>query len=162
MALPAARRSAAWRIAFRAMYAGLGLIDPLIRAWWRRLPLGNVVDLRVTGRRSARTRPVLLGLLRDGGRWFLGHPNGEVEWTRNLAAAGEATIVLRPGQSSRARAVTLAPGELRDQAIRATTQHVFPGNVIYRLAWRHIRAVGVFFELEAAEHSLGEHLGRGG
>jgi hypothetical protein len=144
------------------MYAGLGLIDPLIRAWWRRLPLGNVVDLRVTGRRSARTRPVLLGLLRDGGRWFLGHPNGEVEWTRNLAAAGEATIVLRPGQSSRARAVTLAPGELRDQAIRATTQHVFPGNVIYRLAWRHIRAVGVFFELEAAEHSLGEHLGRGG
>jgi hypothetical protein len=150
MGLPEPRRSAGWRLAFRAMYAALGIVDPLVRAWWRRVPLGNVVDLQVAGRRSGRTRPVLLGLLRDGGQWFLGHPNGEVAWTRNLAAAGEATVVLRPGRSIHVRATRLGPGESRDRAIRATSQHVFPGSLIYRLAWAHIRAVGAYFEIEPA------------
>jgi hypothetical protein len=133
------------------MYGVIGVVDPLVRAWWQRLPLGNVVDLQVAGRRSGRIRPVLLGLLRDGGHWFLGHPNGAASWTRNLDAAGQATILLRPGHEIRVRARALAPGDLRDRAIRATTQHAFPGNVVYRLAWRHIRAVGAFFELEPLE-----------
>jgi hypothetical protein len=148
MSLPAPRSSAAWRVAFRVMYAGLGLIDPLVRALWRRLPMGNVVDLRVAGRRTGRLRPVLLGLLRDADDWYVGHPNGEVAWTMNLASAGEATIAIRPDHAIQVRAVALAPGLRRDRAILATTQHLFPGNLVYRLAWRHIRAVGAFFELE--------------
>jgi hypothetical protein len=45
----------------------------------------------------------------------------------------------------------LDAGPERDRAIAATSQHVFPGNVVYRLARRHIRAVGVYFALEIAE-----------
>ena len=48
------------------------------------------------------------------------------------------------------RATRLAPGELRDQAILATSQHVFPGNIVYRLARRHVRAVGTYFLIEIA------------
>jgi hypothetical protein len=130
------------------MYAALTAVAPVIRAWWRRFPMGNVVDLEVRGRRSGRIRPVLLGLLQSGGRWFIGHPNGPVPWTLNLVAAGEATILLRPGQAVRIRARLLEPGPQRDRAIRSTTQHVFPGNLIYRLAWAHIRSDGAFFEIE--------------
>ena len=39
-------------------------------------------------------------------------------------------------------------GELRDQAILATSQQVFPGNIVYRLARRHVRAVGTYFLIE--------------
>jgi hypothetical protein len=35
----------------------------------------------------------------------------------------------------------------RGDAIRATSQHPFPGNLIYRLGRGHIRAVGVFFRI---------------
>jgi len=153
VSLPPARRSRAWELTFRVLYAGLGIIDPLIRAWWRRLPLGNVVDLEVRGRHSGRTRRVLLGLLRDGERWFLGHPNGEVAWTRNLAAVGVGTLVIRPDATLPVRATMLGPGALRDRAIRATTQHAFPGNVLYRLAWPHIRAAGVFFEISVGDEA---------
>jgi len=49
--------------------------------------LGNVVELIVAGRRTGRRRIVLLGLLRVDRGWYLGHPNGPVDWTRNLDAA---------------------------------------------------------------------------
>jgi len=104
-----------------------------------------------TGRHTGRTRRVLLGLLRDGDRWSLGHPNGDVAWTRNLQAAGRAALVFRPPTTVPIRATLLEPGELRDRAILATGQHVFPGNLVYRLARRHVLAAGTYFliELEA-------------
>jgi hypothetical protein len=146
--LPAPRFSAAWHRYFPIQYRLIRLLDPLVRAWWRGFALGNVVELRVVGRRTGEPRYVLLGLLRDGEQWFLGHPNGDVAWTRNLAAAGGGELVTRPPTRIPVRATRLEPGDLRDRAILATSQHAFPGNLIYRLARRHIRAVGTYFLIE--------------
>src|SRR4051794_21991473 len=115
--LPGAHASAAWNRYLRLQYALIRLLDPIVRPWWRAHGLGNVVELRVPGRRTDRPRSVLLGLLRDEGYWFLGHPNGDVAWTRNLEAAGQAEISLRWPGALAIRAERLAPGELRDRAI---------------------------------------------
>ncbi len=146
--LPAPRLSARWRRFFPVIYRLVRLAEPLARSWWRGYGFGNLVELRVAGRRTGRQRRILLGLLRDGDRWFLGHPNGHVAWTRNLEAAETADLVIRWPVGVPVRAVVLPPGERRDRAILATTQHPFPGNLVYRLARAHIRAAGVFFELE--------------
>ena len=148
MDLPAPRASAAWQRWLPFQYRLIGLADPLVRAIWRAVGLGNVVELRVAGRRTGQQRRVLLGLLRSGDRWFLGHPNGDVAWTRNLEAAETAELVFRPPLGIPVRATRLVPGELRDAAIASTGQHVFPGNLVYRLARRHIRAVGAYFLIE--------------
>jgi len=150
MELPAPRASGFWRRALPAMYALIGFFDPLIRSSWQASGLGlaNVVDLRVAGRRTGVYRRTLLTLLVDGDRWFLGHPNGDVSWTRNLEAAGTADVAFRGKAALAIRARRLEPGAERDRAIRATNQHPFPGNIVYRLARRHIRAVGVFFVID--------------
>ena len=53
---------------------------------------GNMALLTVRGRKSGlpRTTPVSLGE-RDGRRWLIA-AFGEVDWVRNLRAAGEATL----------------------------------------------------------------------
>ena len=151
MATTAPGFSRFWHRWLPIQYRLIRLLDPFARTVWRGFGLGNVVELQVAGRRTGRQRRILLGLLRDGDRWFLGHPNGDVAWTRNLEAAGSATLVFRPPTSIPVRATRLEPGELRDRAIASTGQHVFPGNLVYRIARRHIRAVGTYFliELEA-------------
>lgn len=146
--LPEPRRSTAWDGYLRVQYRLIRLLAPFVSATWKGYGLGNVVELRVAGRRSGRSRPVLLGLLRDRDRLFLGHPNGDVPWTRNLEAAGTAELVVRWPRAFPIRARRLPAGDLRDRAILATSQHVFPGNVVYRLARAHIRAVGTYFEIE--------------
>jgi hypothetical protein len=135
------------------MYGFIKFMDPLIRASWRASGVGlrNVVELRVVGRRSGIYRRVLLTLLEDGDRWFLGQPNGDVQWTQNLEAAGTAEIAFRDAAPMTVRATRLPPGELRDRAIRSTGQHPFPANLVYRLARPHIRAVGVFFAIAPAD-----------
>jgi hypothetical protein len=148
--LPDPRRSAAWRRLLPAMYAFIKLMDPLIRASWRASGAGlrNVVELRVVGRRSGVYRRVLLTLLKDDGQWFLGQPNGDVQWTRNLESAGAAEIAFRDAAPVTVLARRLPPGLVRDRAIRSTWQHPFPANLVYRLARAHIRAVGVFFAID--------------
>ena len=149
--LPPPRRSALWNRWLPIQYRLIRLLDPLIRLEWRGFGLGNVAELQVVGRRTGTTRSVLLGLLRDGDEWFLGHPNGDVPWTLNLEAAGTALLVFRPPTAVAVRARRLEAGELRDRAIAATGQHVFPGNLIYRLARAHIRAVGTYFLIEVGD-----------
>src|SRR5258706_6730537 len=97
MKLPAPRASRFWNRALPAMYAVLGFMDPLIRGSWRTSGAGlrNVADLRVAGRRTGIYRRTLITMLVDGEHWYLGHPNGEVNWTRNLEAAGTADIAFR-------------------------------------------------------------------
>jgi deazaflavin-dependent oxidoreductase (nitroreductase family) len=132
------------------MYAVIGFLDPLIRSAWLVSGIGlrNVVELRVAGRRTGMYRRVLVTILRDDDQWFLIHPNGDVQWTRNIEAAGTADVAFRglPPVSIHAR--RLEPGDLRDRAILATSQQPFPGNVVYRLARAHIRAVAVIFAVE--------------
>jgi deazaflavin-dependent oxidoreductase (nitroreductase family) len=151
MTMPSPRRSRAWSIYLRAQYRLIRILDPLIRTVWRAFGLGNVVELRVVGRRTGRERRTLVGLLRDGDAWFVGHPNGNAAWTRNLAAAGGGTLSLTWSAPMPFVARPLEPGPERDRAIAATWQHVFPGNVVYRLAQRHILAVGVYFVLELTQ-----------
>jgi hypothetical protein len=148
--LPDPRRSAAWQRLLPVMYGFIKLMDPFIRASWRSSGVGlrNVVELRVAGRRSGVYRRVLLTLLRDGDQWFLGQPNGDVHWTRNLEAAGTADIAFRDAPPISVRARRLEPGQTRDRAIRSTGQHPFPANLVYRLARAHVRAVGVFFAVD--------------
>jgi hypothetical protein len=153
--MPAARYSAFWHRLFPIEYRLIRALDPLVAPIWRRVGLGNVIQLDVPGRRTGLPRRVLLGLLRDGDRWFLGHPNGDVAWTRNLEAAGGGIVSLRPGSSVSVRAARLPDGDLRDRAIRATDQHVFPGNLVYRLARAHIRAAGSYFLVEPEEQATG-------
>lgn len=150
MGLPAPRASRFWYATLPLLYAFIGFMDPLIRAWWQTSGVGlhNIVELRVAGRRSGVYRRVLLTLLQDGDQWFLAHPNGDVNWTRNIEAAGTADIVFRGLPPVAVRARRLEPGELRDRAIRSTGQHPFPANLMYRLARAHIRAVGVIFAIE--------------
>ena len=143
------RRSTAWTVAFRVFYAALRLLDPLIRWAWFSVGIGITAKLTVRGRRSGSERSVLVGLLRVGGAWHVGHPNGEVGWTANLREAGRATIAPRPEESFEVTAVPLGPGRERDAVIRATAdQQPFPGNLIYRAARRHILSEGRYFRLE--------------
>ena len=140
-----------WRHAFRVQYRILALIDPLVRAIWRRFGLGNTIDLEVTRRHGHGTRSRLLGLLRVDANWYLGHPNGQVGWTRDLESAGAGTLRWPSGDAVAVRARLLPKGSERDAAIGATGQHPFPGNLVYRLGRGHIRAVGVFFRIERAD-----------
>ena len=146
--------SAFWRIALRVMYRFLRIVDPLIRSA-RAIGapgLDIVVELEVSGRRSGRRRTTLLTLLTTDGVWYVGHPNGEVEWTRNAEAAGVVQIDPPGAHGKTFSVVRLQPGAERDAVIRATrSQQPFPANLVYRAASRHIATVGVYFRLVPAE-----------
>ena len=45
------------------------------------------------------------------------------------------------------------------QAILATNQQLFPGNLVYRMARSHIFAVGVFFRLDSDDPHSGAPAG---
>ncbi len=137
-----------WRATFRAQYRILARLDPLIRVVWRGVGIGNVVELRVAARSSGAIRSRMVGILHAGGRSYLGHPNGHAGWTRDLQAAGSGVMVWPNGFEWRFRALPLGIGEEREQAIRATGQHPFPGSLVYRLGRRHVRRVGVYFRIE--------------
>ena len=147
-----ARPSAAWRLSLRLFYSVLRLLDPILRLWWRVFGIGITAQLTVRGRRSGRQCSVLVGLLNVDGRSYVGHPNGPVDWTRNLDAAGEARVQQWPDLWAVLSAVRLPDGRERDAVIAATSrQQPFPGNLVYRAAQRHIRAVGIYFRLQASD-----------
>lgn len=139
-----------WRRAFRVQYRILAWLDPLIRAVWRRSGIGITLELRVARRDGSGVRSRLVGLLSANGRLYLGHPNGDVGWTRDLEAAGTGVLRYHNGVEWHFRAARLPPGEEREQAIRATSQQPFPGNLTYRLGRAHIRAFGTYFRIESA------------
>jgi hypothetical protein len=140
-----------WSVFFRTMYRLLRLFDPLIRWVWQQRPvgLGRVADLRVAGRRSGRERATLVTVLDVDGRWYVGHPNGASEWTRNVEGAEIAELrFAEPGSVARVRPIRLYGGPEREAVIRATwSQQPFPANVIYALARRRVRDAGVYFRL---------------
>jgi hypothetical protein len=139
--------SSFWRGAFNVQYRLLAWFDPAIRAVWHRGGIGNILELHVPRRDGKGERMRLLGLLHAGRGLYIGHPNGDVGWTRDLEAAGGAAFRYPNGVDWHFSAVRLAPGEERDNAIRATSQHPFPGNLVYRLGRGHVRRTGVFFRL---------------
>lgn len=148
--MSAPRGSSFWRVALRLMYRLLRLMDPMIRAARTRGAPGanGFVELKVPGRQSGRPRSTLLTLLSVGDEQYVGHPNGDTGWTRNVEAAGVVHIDPPGVYGGTFSVVRLPPGPERDAVIRATrTQQPFPANVVYRAASRHIAAVGVYFRL---------------
>ena len=145
------RATGPWAVLWRTWYRLLRLVGgPLMRIATGR-GYGNIVVLRVRGRRTGRDRSVPVGLLTVDGKRYLGHPSGDSGWTRNLRTADSATIEGARIGTVVFRPVVIGPGDERDAVIRASfRQHPFPGNVLYRLGSRHIRATGVFFRLEDA------------
>lgn len=146
-----ARASVAWKIVFTVMYRILRLADPVVRsAVANGLPgLDGVVRISVVGRQSGRPRRTLVTLLRVDQTWYVGHPNGDTGWTRNAEFAGWLEIDPPSAGGPRHAVTRLADSPERTAVIRATwTQQPFPANLIYRLAARHIAAVGVYFRLE--------------
>ncbi len=138
-----------WAVAFPRFYRLIRFLERPIRVLTRRYGLGDTVEATIVGPRTGSLRSVLLGLLRVRGDWYVGHPNGVCGWTRALDAAGEATVAAAGLGPVPVRAILLLPGDERAAAINATfRQHPFPGNVIYWLARRHVRAVGRYYRLE--------------
>jgi hypothetical protein len=136
-----------WRAAFRFQYRILALIDPLVRNVWRRSGIGNVVELEVARRNGVGSRIRLVGVLHANRESYIGHPNGDVGWTRDLEAAGSGIIRYHNGTTWRFTARRVPPGDERESVVRSTGQHPFPGNLVYLLGRRQVRAVGVYFRL---------------
>lgn len=144
------RGSLAWHWLFRFFYRVIRIADPAIRAGMRLTPrfLPRAVELDVAGRRSGRTRRVLVTLLTVSGGRFLGHPNGPTAWTMNLEAAGTAGLTLRDGTVQRVIVIRLRAGPEREAVIQATwSQQPTPANLVYWLARGHVRRVGVYYRL---------------
>jgi hypothetical protein len=140
-----------WRLAFRGGYRMIRLLDPLIRRAWRRGSggLGRVVEVGVAGRKTGQPRPTIVTGITVDGRDYVGHPNGNVGWTRNVEAAGDLRVVAADGSARQMRAIRLPKGPERESVIRATwSQQPFPVNLMYSAARDHVRRVGVYFRLE--------------
>lgn len=150
------RRSALWSLTWRGIYRIVRWIDPLIRSWTANdLPgLNGFIELRYPGRRTGRARRTLVTLLSRGGRWYVGHPNGEAGWVRNVEATGWVDVDPPGPHGPRFRAARLPDGPERDAVIRATAhQQPFPANIVYRASQRHIAAVGVYHRLDPLDPS---------
>jgi deazaflavin-dependent oxidoreductase (nitroreductase family) len=74
------------------------------------LKIGSNALLTVPGRKSGEPRTATVTILeRDGQRW-LQSPFGDVNWVRNLRAAGRATLT-RGGRTEEIVAIELSPDE---------------------------------------------------
>jgi deazaflavin-dependent oxidoreductase (nitroreductase family) len=74
------------------------------------VPMGPDKLLTIRGRRTGRPRTVGLAVVELRGRRYVIGTYGEVQWVRNLRAAGEA-VVGRGRRRERVRAVELDPAE---------------------------------------------------
>ena len=70
------------------------------------VPLGPNALVTVRGRKSGLPRTTPLAIISVGGRRWIWAPWGEVQWVRNLRAAGRATITVR-GQQDEVSAAEL-------------------------------------------------------
>jgi deazaflavin-dependent oxidoreductase (nitroreductase family) len=72
------------------------------------VPLGPNGILTVPGRKSGRPRSTPVAIIAVAGRRWIWAPFGEVQWVRNLRAAGGATLTVRRRQEA-VRAIELDP-----------------------------------------------------
>jgi deazaflavin-dependent oxidoreductase (nitroreductase family) len=76
------------------------------------LPMGPNVPMTIRGRTSGEPRTVPVAVSQIGGRRYVIGAYGDVNWTRNLRAAGEATI-RTGGRDVRVTATELDPESAR-------------------------------------------------
>jgi deazaflavin-dependent oxidoreductase (nitroreductase family) len=74
------------------------------------IPLGFNRLVTIRGRKSGLPRTTPLAVIEVGGRRWVWAPWGEVQWVRNLRAAGRATIAVR-GRTEEVNATELDPTE---------------------------------------------------
>jgi hypothetical protein len=147
----------AWAPLWPRWYRMIRALDGLLIRLALERGYGNLVLLRVPGRRTGRERRLLLGVLRVGERCYLGHPNGDTSWTLDVRAADRITLESATLPLTSFKTLVLGPGPERDAVVRAAfRQHPFPGNAIYRLAAGHVFEFGVFFRLERSESRADE------
>ncbi|HEU0026533.1 MAG TPA: nitroreductase family deazaflavin-dependent oxidoreductase [Ktedonobacterales bacterium] len=74
------------------------------------MPMGFNGLVTIRGRKSGLPRTTALAIITVGGRRWVWAPWGEVQWVRNLRAAGRATISVR-GRTEEVSATELDPTE---------------------------------------------------
>ena len=74
------------------------------------MPIGPNGLVTIRGRKSGLPRTTALAIVEVGGRRWVWAPWGEVQWVRNLRAAGRATISVR-GRKEEVSATELDPTE---------------------------------------------------
>jgi len=119
--------------------------NPLMRAILRLgMPSGPNVLLTVRGRTTGlpRTAPVAVAEL-DGRRWVIG-AYGDVQWVRNLRAAGEADLRIH-GRAERVRA-----SELDGEAANVFFGETLP-RFVARLPWYGRLFIRMLFRIAAPE-----------
>lgn len=77
------------------------------------VPMGPNGLITIRGRKSGELRTTPIAFVEVGGRTWVQSPFGDVNWVRNLRAAGEATITFGKRRSD-VRAVELSIGEKVD------------------------------------------------
>jgi deazaflavin-dependent oxidoreductase (nitroreductase family) len=79
--------------------ARVALFSPLLKALLAAgVPLGPNGLLTIRGRKTGLPRTTALAIIAVAGRRWVWAPWGEVNWVRNLRAAGRATITVRHRQ----------------------------------------------------------------
>jgi deazaflavin-dependent oxidoreductase (nitroreductase family) len=104
----------------------------LVRLLRAGVPLGFNGLITIRGRKSGQPRTAGVAIIQREGRRFVWAPFGEVNWVRNLRAAGEATITYRR-REERVRATELDPAQrlsfFRD--ILGPLARSFPGGMTF-------------------------------
>jgi deazaflavin-dependent oxidoreductase (nitroreductase family) len=77
------------------------------------MPVGPNRLVTIRGRKSGLPRTTPLAIIEVGGRRWVWAPWGEVQWVRNLRAAGRATITVR-GRKEEVSATELDPAQRVD------------------------------------------------
>ncbi len=83
------------------------LTQSLLRAG---VKMGNMTLMTVRGRKSGEPRITTVWVSEHDGQRWVASPYGQVQWVRNLRAAGEATLT-RGRRTERLAAVELGPQE---------------------------------------------------
>jgi len=87
------------------------ILNPIVRRLMGAgIPFGPNALLTVRGRKTGRPRTTPVAVVEAGGRRWVVGTFGDVNWVRNLRAAGEGTITLGRRQE-RVRGVELSPEE---------------------------------------------------
>jgi deazaflavin-dependent oxidoreductase (nitroreductase family) len=73
------------------------------------MPMGPNGLVTIRGRKSGLPRTTPLAIIKVGGRRWVWAPWGEVQWVRNLRAAGRATIAVRGRKEEEVSASELDP-----------------------------------------------------
>jgi deazaflavin-dependent oxidoreductase (nitroreductase family) len=112
---------------------GISVFNAIARPLLARgMPMGFNGLLTVPGRKTGVPRTTPLAIIEDGGRRWVWSPWGEVQWVKNLRAAGRATIAVR-GRQEEVGAVELDPSD-RVAFFRDTLEPVarrLPGGVTF-------------------------------